>query len=327
MLLCCDEALDGKSKCPGFDWVPRSPYDDPIWHPNGEIIGFNHTPIKEIKYSYGYDCPRQATYVYENDSTGFWLVNADGTNMRRVLPYYLETPDWSPDGKWIAFSNGAQISKMPFDGENFDTTAIEQLTFEGRNFFPAWSSDGQLIAYDNTNCGGATIPIPPNSCGVLIMDADGGNRTFIGKGRVPYWGNNNDFLYTYGTKYNLIQNTSEVFFDIQENQVSFQPRVRFNPDGTLIGFIGGGPGVNSLLSQNSETKHFLKLLSITPDGNNLRLISENNILNFSWAPDGRIVYLDFDNIRVDNGKGTLWIMDADGKNQQQLTYNNFITSY
>lgn len=322
----CDNEKHIKPKCPGFDWVPSTPYNDPIWHPSGLIIGFNHTPIKEIKYSYGYDCPRQATYIYKNDSAGFWLVNADGTNMRRVLPYYLETPDWSPDGKWIAFSNGAQISKMPFDGENFDTTAIEQLTFEGRNFFPAWSPDGTLIAYDNTNCGSATTPIPPNSCGVLIMNADGSDRTFIGKGRVPYWNNNNDFLYTYGTKYNLIQSTSEVFFDSQENQVSFQPRVRFNPEATLIAFIGGGAGVKPLLSKSNESD-FLKLLCITPNGSNLKLISQNNIINFSWAPNGRIVYVDFDNIRIDNEKGALWIMDADGKNQQQLTRNDFITSY
>lgn len=34
--------------CPMFDIVLTSPYDNPVWHPSGEIIGFNHTPIKDV---------------------------------------------------------------------------------------------------------------------------------------------------------------------------------------------------------------------------------------------------------------------------------------
>ena len=36
-----------------IDWgvIPDAPYNDPIWHPSGEIIGFNHIPIKEIHYN------------------------------------------------------------------------------------------------------------------------------------------------------------------------------------------------------------------------------------------------------------------------------------
>jgi hypothetical protein len=207
---------------------------------------------------------------------------------------------------------------MRFDGENFDTTSIEQLTFEGRNFFPAWSPDGTLIAYDNTNCGSATTPIPPNSCGVLIMNNDGSGKRYIGVGRYPYWQNTNDYLYSGGFKYNLTENTSEIFFDARDFNVSIRPPVRFNPEGTLIAFIG---------NYTNTSTQFAKFFTITPNGSNLKKVSTNNIMNFSWAPDGRIVYLNFDYMRIDNEKGALWIMDADGKNQQQLTRNNFIISY
>lgn len=313
----CDSSSDiENSPCPPYDNVPISPYNDPIWHPNGNIIGFNHIPIKEIHYVNGFHCPHQAVYIYEEDSAGFWLINSDGSNMRRVLPFSLNTPTWSPDGEWIAFNQGAQIYKMPFDGESFDTTMLVQLTLEGRNFFPAWSPDSQLVAYDNTDCGSATTPIPPNSCGVLIITANGTDNKFIGPGRYPYWGNTKDYLFSGGIKYDLINNTSEVFFDARDFGISVRSPVRFNYSATTIAFIG---------NYTDAPTQFPKLFSINPDGENLKAISDNNIINFSWSPDDRIVYVDFDYSRIDRQKGALWIMDAHGKNQKQLSFNEFIT--
>jgi len=44
-------------------------------------------------------------------------------------------------------------------------------------------------------------------------------------------------------------------------------------------------------------------------------------------PDGRIIYLLYSHDRIDEGKSVLWIMDQDGSNKEQLTFNNFIISY
>jgi hypothetical protein len=38
------------------------------------------------------------------------------------------------------------------------------------DYQPAWSLDGEWIAYDNTDCGSSVTPAPPNSCGILIAN-------------------------------------------------------------------------------------------------------------------------------------------------------------
>jgi len=309
----CDEdkTLNPKS-CPNFQNIPSPTYDHPLWHPNKNIIGFNHRPIRKIIYEYGYDCPAQATYIYKEDSIGFYLITADGTNKRMALHRRLETPAWSADGKWIAYSTDAQIYKMPFDGEKFDTTAIEQLTAEGRNFFPAWSPDGAMISYDNTSCGNASGSILPNNCGILLMDVNGDNKRLIATGRrMPYWDKSNAYIYSFGVKFELTSGISQTFFNPETHNLSLYNPPKFNPENTRIGFVAypieGGAG---------------NFYTITADGKDLKKISTTNVYSFSWSPSGDIVYSNYDFIRIDRVSSTLWIMDAGGLNLKQLTFNH-----
>lgn len=309
-----------KSKCPPYDIVPQSPYNDPIWHPSGDVIGFNHTPITEIHYPNGYDCPHQAVYKYDNDSAGFWLINSDGTNQRRILPYTLTTPAWSPDGKWMAFSKGAQICIMPFDGTQFDATAIVQLTSEGRNFFPSWSPDGDKIAFNESICNKTIV------CGVWVYNIKSGNLQNIAKfGNYPSWYPFSDALIFLT---NAINNAGD---DIGDSIWSYNysihnkallrylsipnydnRNISYSPNGNTIAFI-------SALSNGGG----FQLHTMNSDGSNLRKLTNGGCLGYSWSPEGKIVYLNFDYSRIDETIGMLWTMDSDGSNKRQLTYNNF----
>jgi len=94
--------------CPPFALVYSPAFSDPIWHPSGDFIGFNYRPIVSKDISRGTEkCPR---FIYDDDQRGFYLIDEDGSNLRKILDYELQNPTWSPDGDWIAFSAGGRFT-------------------------------------------------------------------------------------------------------------------------------------------------------------------------------------------------------------------------
>ena len=207
---------------------------------------------------------------------------------------------------------------MPFDGERFDTSGIIQLTISGSDVCPAWSPSGKYIAYNNTDCGSAVDPIPPNSCGTLIMDPEGNNKTFIIKRfRDPYWGRTDDTIYFGVYCYDLINRSLRRILDNNNLGFSIETRALFNPQNTKIFSLG----------KYTNVPGHVKLYSFEPSGENIKLVTDDPIETFTFTPDGRVVYLLYDYSRIYNEKGALWIMNQDGSNKQQLTFHQFVISY
>ena len=284
---------------------PSSPYEDPIWHPSGEIIGFYHRPIKEIHYDYSYNRPIATKYVYEKDSAGFWLIDSDGTNQRRVLPE-LYNPIWSPDGNWISFVQSGRTFKMPFDGERFDTSAVVPVTTELCTYQTSWSPDGKQITYGKASCDDND-----NKVGAWIKNMETGTEKFIGR-YVYYmsWHPTDDsIVYLKSDSLMLYDNTADTKKLLLAIPVSTTESrdLEYSPTGDKIAFISDR----------------LYLYTLNPDGTGLKRLSDSIITSYSWSPAGEIVYLNFDYNSIDEAQGTLWIMNADGTNKRQLTHNHF----
>lgn len=291
------------STYPPFDIVPPSAYGGPSWHPSGQLIAFDHMPIKEITYPYGENGPGE--YTFDTDNYGFWIINPNGNNMQSIHSEFLRTPAWSKNGEWIAFVKYRQIHKIFFVGTHLDTSTTTQLTYESSNFFPAWSPDGEWIAYDNIS-------------GVFVMSKNGTENKFVANGRMPSWSPDGNYLVYIGLRQEIfrarVSSPSEIVRLTSFNQVDpyshDNHHPKYSPNGIKIAFVSNG-----------------ELWLMDSDGGGARSLTSEGIWDpwgsyYSWSPDGtRIVYVRWraDDWTYDNG--VLWIVEIANGIKQQLTFN------
>ena len=110
--------------------------DQPAWSPDSRWIAYH-----------SYRGP-------EHNKRNFllYVMTPDGGSLRKVTENALSGGTWSPDGKQLAF---VPAKFLPDEGQNvlvidIDGNNLRQLTRLGRDAlasYPAWSPDGQWIAY------------------------------------------------------------------------------------------------------------------------------------------------------------------------------------
>jgi Tol biopolymer transport system component len=294
----CKKAKQHENECAIPAIVPYQPYSDPVWHPNGQLLGFNHTPQAGVFANGTAPCIWYMNSV-KQDSAGFYLMNKDGTGFRRVTNFYLNSPAWSYDGNWIAFSFPPHIYKIRFDGYAFDTAHIIKLTDSGANFYPCWTANSDTIYYDSN--------VGTNGQGYYVwkMSGDGsGKKGLPNTGRQPFVGSNGK-VYFVGLNEEIYQMDRDGSNQVRYSNNGFgvqRPRYWQNKvfyEGNQIGVVQsfGGKGIQLI----------------------------KPAVTYGISTNGEIVFSKWDysvNI-TDKQHGALWIMNADGSNKRQLTFNQF----
>src|SRR5436853_14275 len=125
---------------------------------------------------------REIAYISSRGgSPQVYVMDASGANQRPLVARggHADSPSWSPDGRYIAFTYGGAGSFQIFVAD-VASGQLVQLTSQGRNESPTWAPDSRHIAYQSSRTGRWEI---------WQMHVDGSNQRQVthGGGRLPSW--------------------------------------------------------------------------------------------------------------------------------------------
>jgi uncharacterized repeat protein (TIGR01451 family) len=183
---------------------------------------------------------------------------------------------------------------------NADGTGQAQLTSDGHDGLPAWSPDGNQIAFD---C----------SSGICVMDADGSNQKLLAKnGDAPAWS----------------PDASRIAFDCggicvmdadgsNRTQLTsgFDAGLSWSPDGSKIAFSENLEPAGSDLYVMNEDGSGLTPLTNAGASNNP---PENRMPD--WSPDGTEIAFSSTRDVSPPSFGEIYVMNADGSGVTRLTF-------
>jgi Tol biopolymer transport system component len=167
------------------------------WSPDGKRLAFYR-----VRSESGQD------QVEGIGQTAVFVVNIDGSGLRRLTPWNMHAgdPDWSPKGDLIAFSTRPLLNFTSGRSELYtirpDGSGMRALTSHGadgpRATQPQWTPDGEAILYTRANqslttrhvwaidrTGGKDAPVLTESPHIPNRSCSLGSRLFTGvRGRV-----------------------------------------------------------------------------------------------------------------------------------------------
>ena len=248
-------------------------------------------------------------------------------------------PDWSPDGRKIAFTRFFPGDRSEVLVARRDGTGLRNLTRDGcsgdclGDGEPAWSPDGRQIAF-----GRAIGPVPPDGpppiVGIFVMDADGSNVRPLTQlepssgteDHAPTWSPD-------GTRIAFMRsnNTAEpadasaiytVGSDASDLQlVRRMPRKwpgagapDWSPDGKRLLF-----STFCYFGPCGQPPTGAQLFTVKPNGHGLRKLTNlpGNSYQPAWSPGGEKIV--FARHRRLSPTGDIYTMRADGTGVRRLT--------
>lgn len=278
-------------------WFLTQHQQRPDWSRQGLIVYEDHgvTAISATGFGYHVD----------TTLAGIWVTNPDSGEKHRLFPFGL-CPSWSPDGQRIAFQYSETIYQARIDG-----TEILQLTDARREcYLPAWSTDGNWIAYDAEGA-------------IWRVLAWGGLNYRVGeayRAKHPCWSpDGRNILHHRVPKDGSMDATLFLVFVADGHLQPIVPVPRaptafretqgaFSPSGDRIAFV---------VQQGFPTEVWI----MNTDGSEARQVTTGG-WQPSWSPDGKkIVYNRPAYGPYDPEKGVLWIANLETGEHRQLTHH------
>ena len=175
---------------------------------------------------------------------------------------------------------------------------------------PAWSPDGRKIAFVSGRDGNSNI---------YVMDADGKNVHQLTDHPVsdtnPAWSPNGQEIAFQSTRDGnidiYVMDTNGGNIRRLTHRLAFDITPAWSPNGRKIAFVSYGSGVN------------FAIYIMDADGSDIERLTNYPAEFPVWSPDGKQLAFDSNKNRdgVPNSDKEIYVIDADGKNERQLTQN------
>jgi len=255
-----------------------------------------------------------------------YVMNVDGTGQTNISNFAGTdtSPDWSPDGAKITFERNGEIFEMTPTGSGQTNLSNNA----GLDFGPRWSPDGTKIAFVSSR---DFVGFDINNFEIYVMNADGSGQTRLTNNAsfdaFPSWSPD-------GTEITFTSNRndgfSEEIFTMNSLDGTGVTRItNNNPVFDRESDWGIVPPENGQIAFSSFANDIFRnhVFVMNSDGTGITKLTDENTglgagaaVDPCWSPDGTRIA--FTASGSNNGWPEIWIMNADGTNETQLTNNN-----
>ncbi len=250
----------------------------PAWSPDGLRIIYFRTWSEQ-----GLDKWPWGVYVH------FVETEADSLLWPNFEAYDFS---WSPDGKQVAYSRGAQIFVR-----DLESGSERQVTFEGRNFGCRWSPCGDMLMFFDRLVGRGlyTFDLRLDSLDHVSQKGESVAGEWAPGCSTAILIDYADYIEADIVLYSLTDGTSALLV----RSPGYKRAVDVSPSGRMV-----------LYTVKSDIWAFEMTERATSR------LTNNGGEYPSWSPDGQwIVYT-----KVDSLNGYLWLMRPDGSEKHQITF-------